>query len=67
MYFPPITESSKIELNSLKYTYCRILFRGSVTNLMSDFNGLDLYTSSVLGLDRFKLASLVIDELRKVL
>jgi hypothetical protein len=36
---------------------CRIMFRTPVTNLRSDINGLDLYTSSVLGADRYEIAS----------
>ena len=41
----------------LRYTIARIVFRTPVTNLKSDFNGLDLYTSSVLGTDRYEIAS----------
>ena len=44
------------ENEMLKYGFCRIVFRSSVTNLMSDINGLDLYTNSVLGVDRYQVA-----------
>ena len=40
----------------LKYSISRIVFRAPVTNLKSDFNGLDIYTSSVLGTDRYDIA-----------
>ncbi|CAF4737277.1 unnamed protein product, partial [Rotaria sp. Silwood1] len=34
---------------------CRLVFRNPVTNLRADMNGLDLYTSSVIGKDRYVL------------
>ena len=43
---------------------CRILFRTPVTNLRSDINGLDLYTSSILGIDRYEIASKLFSELK---
>jgi hypothetical protein len=43
--------------SKLKYNICRIVFRTPVSNLRSDINGLDLYTSSVLGMDRYQIAS----------
>lgn len=49
----------------LKYTVCRIVFRTPVTNLRSDINGLDLYTSSVLGVDRYEIANRFFIELQK--
>jgi hypothetical protein len=42
--------------SKLQYSLCRIVFRNPVTNLKSDMNGLDLYTSSVLGTDRYEVA-----------
>lgn len=47
------------ELNSdkLRKIFCRIVFRTPVTSLRSDVNGLDLYTSSVLGIDRYTIAN----------
>ena len=52
LYFKQNSYSEK-----LKYTFCRIVFRTPVANLKSDINGLDLYTSSVLGIDRYDIAS----------
>ena len=44
------------EMPKLNSRICRIMFRTPVTNLRSDINGLDLYTSSVLGTDRYDIA-----------
>jgi hypothetical protein len=54
MFFPEIVRN---EGNRLKYTICRITFRSPVSNFRSDMNGLDLYTSSVLGIDRYDIAN----------
>ncbi|CAF1089861.1 unnamed protein product, partial [Didymodactylos carnosus] len=51
MYLPPMDETSIRDMSVL----CRIVFRNPVTNLRSDMNGLDLYTSSVVGKDRYVL------------
>ncbi|CAF2236593.1 unnamed protein product [Rotaria magnacalcarata] len=53
MHLPPMNESNanghEMPVN------CRLLFRNPVTNLRADMNGLDLYTSSVIGKDRYVL------------
>ncbi|CAF1033146.1 unnamed protein product [Rotaria sordida] len=53
MYLPPMNESSA-DRHEMPVV-CRLVFRNSVTNLRSDMNGLDLYTSSVIGKDRYVL------------
>ena len=51
--------------NKLKYSICRIVFRTPVLNLRSDFNALDIFTSSVLGADRYDVASNLYELLNK--
>jgi hypothetical protein len=51
----------------LKYAFCRVVFRGPVTNLMSDINGLDIYTNSVLGVDRYRVAEKLFAALKEAL
>ncbi|CAF0748762.1 unnamed protein product [Adineta steineri] len=53
MYLPPMNETSS---NGHEMpVVCRLVFRNPITNLRSDMNGLDLYTSSVIGKDRYVL------------
>jgi galactose-1-phosphate uridylyltransferase len=65
MYLPKF-ESSDLEYDPERLTKisARLLFRSSSNLVRSDFNGLDLYTSSVIGLDRYKLASKLFEELK---
>ncbi|CAF1061312.1 unnamed protein product [Didymodactylos carnosus] len=51
MHLPPMNEAFVSNMPVL----CRTVFRNPVTNLRSDMNGLDLYTSSVVGKDRYVL------------
>lgn len=70
MYLPQYTIKKTQEYLSsshLKYTVCRIVFRTPVANLRSDMNGLDLYTSSVLGVDRYDIATSLFDRLKATL
>ncbi|CAF3833583.1 unnamed protein product [Rotaria magnacalcarata] len=53
MYLPPMNETSS-DGHEMPVV-CRLVFRNPVTNLRSDMNGLDLYTSSVIGKDRYVL------------
>lgn len=53
MYLPPMNESSSKGYEMP--VVCRLVFRNPVTNLRSDMNGLDLYTSSVVGKNRYVL------------
>ncbi|UJR23569.1 hypothetical protein I4U23_026557 [Adineta vaga] len=53
MYLPPLNETSLNGHNTP--VVCRLVFRNPVTNLRADMNGLDLYTSSVIGKDRYVL------------
>ena len=62
MYFPDYTKTTNKKLDRL---FFRIVFRSPVTTLRSDINGLDLYTSSVLGMDRYTLAKKLFAELEK--
>ena len=62
MYFPEYSINSSKKLEKL---FLRILFRSPVTTLRSDINGLDIYTSSVLGMDRYTLANKLFKELKK--
>lgn len=50
----------------LDFIYSRLLFRAPVANMRSDYNGLDLYTSSVLGIDRYTIANALFNELDKL-
>jgi len=50
----------------LKRIFCRIVFRTPVANLRSDINGLDLYTSSVLGIDRYTIATKLFKKLNQI-
>jgi hypothetical protein len=53
MYLPPMNESFS---NGHEIpVVCRLVFRNPITNLRGDMNGLDLYTSSVIGKDRYVL------------
>ncbi|UJR25339.1 hypothetical protein I4U23_006689 [Adineta vaga] len=63
MYLPPLNESSSSghEIPVV----CRLVFRNPVTNLRSDMNGLDLYTSSVIGKDRYILYQQLFDGITK--
>ena len=62
MYFPDYSTNYPKKLDHL---FFRIVFRSPVTSLKSDMNGLDLYTSSVLGSDRYALAKKLFSELEK--
>jgi hypothetical protein len=62
MYFPDYSSNTVKKLDRL---FFRIVFRSPVTTLRSDMNGLDIYTSSVLGMDRYMLAKKLFLELRK--
>lgn len=63
MYLPPMNESS---INGHEIpVVCRVLFRNPVTNLRTDMNGLDLYTSSVIGKDRYVLFEQLKDGVNK--
>ncbi|CAF3857080.1 unnamed protein product [Rotaria sordida] len=53
MHLPPMNESTS-NGHELPVS-CRLVFRNPVTNLRADMNGLDLYTSSVIGKDRYVL------------
>ena len=60
LFLPEIVnENTKFfyEMPKFTDTVCRIVFRTPVTNLRSDINGLDLYTSSVLGTDRYEVSN----------
>jgi hypothetical protein len=57
MYMPESMPKNQENGKELKYTICRITFRSPVSNLRSDMNGLDLYTSSVLGADRYDISN----------
>ncbi|CAF0743136.1 unnamed protein product [Adineta ricciae] len=63
MYLPPMNESALT--NHEMPVVCRLLFRNPVTNLRSDMNGLDLYTSSVIGKDRYILYQQLQDGINK--
>ncbi|CAF0709768.1 unnamed protein product [Brachionus calyciflorus] len=66
MYFPIFGEKkTSYDPSKLEKIYSKILFRSPVANLRSDFNGLDLFTSSVIGVDRYILANRVFTELEK--
>ena len=62
MFFPDYSTSNVKKLDKL---FFRIVFRSPVTTLRSDINGLDIYTSSVLGMDRYMLDKKLFNELRK--
>ncbi|CAF0786926.1 unnamed protein product [Adineta steineri] len=63
MYLPPMNESSSNGHDIP--VVCRLVFRNPVTNLRSDINGLDLYTSSVIGKDRYILHQQLKDSIYK--
>ncbi|CAF1300633.1 unnamed protein product [Adineta steineri] len=44
---------------------CRLFFENPVINLQSDINGLDLYTSSIIGKDRYILHQQLKDSVYK--
>ena len=56
MYLPEFIATNSNSNNRFQYTICRITFRTPSSNLRSDINGLDFYTSSVLGVDRYDIA-----------
>ena len=62
MFFP---DYSSNKVKKLERLFFRIVFRSPVTTLRSDINGLDIYTSSVLGMDRYTLANKLFTELKK--
>ncbi|CAF1118326.1 unnamed protein product [Adineta ricciae] len=63
MYLPPMNES--VLTDHEMPVVCRLVFRNPVTNLRSDMNGLDLYTSSVIGKDRYILYQQLQDGINK--
>ncbi|CAF3583204.1 unnamed protein product [Rotaria socialis] len=64
MYLPPMNETSSKDGHEMPVV-CRLVFRNPVTNLRSDMNGLDLYTSSVIGKDRYVLYRQLKDGIEK--
>lgn len=60
---PKSPVSQEYNPGKLSKISARILFRSSSNLVRSDFNGLDLYTSSVIGVDRYALAAKLFKEL----
>merc|ERR1719468_162022 len=64
IFFPEINKVGGSETQgTLNRTICKINFRTPAAGLRSDMSSLDFYTSSVLGIDRYQVASKLFKEL----
>lgn len=67
-FFPEINKKGDQNENKgkLNRIVCKVLFRSPAAAARSDINGLDIYYGSVLGIDRYTIASRLFKELDQI-